>query len=298
MIKIITDDGADISKELIEKFDIEVLPISVIQDEKEYFIGENIDSDYLYEKMREGESFGTSQVTRQKLFSVFEKYAKEGIPCIYIPLSKGISSTYESAIFVKDEVQKEYPEAKIYVLETTSASTGQGMLVLKSAQVARKEEDFEKVVEKIIKIDQTQEHLFTVGELKYLYRGGRLSKTSQVIGGLLNIIPIMSVDKDNGKLFLYETVRGDKGFFRKLKTKLDKKSKDGKFNKDQTIFISHGQWEDMALKAKDFLVNEVGVKEENIVFSRVGCVIGTHTGPEILIIAFSSDPEVEPYLYL
>ncbi|MFB0972891.1 MAG: DegV family protein [Tissierellia bacterium] len=296
MIKIITDDGADLPLETVKKYNIEILPIAIIANEKEHFIGKNITSDEMYSNMRKGLVYRTSQVTRTYMLEKFEELLKEDKEIIYLPLSSGISGTYETALSVKVELLNKYPEGKLFIIDSKSATMGQGMVTIRAAMLNEDGKSVEEIVKSLEEIVENQIHLFTVGDLEYLYRGGRLSKTSQIIGGLLNIMPILYVDRERGKIESIDKVRGFMAFLKKVSVWANKISKDGKFNPNQTVVICHGDWEEVALKTKRYFIEEMGVEAENVIISKLGCVIGAHTGPEAITIFFSADPKEKAYI--
>lgn len=296
MIKIVSDDGADLPLETVKKYNIEILPIAVIENDEEYFIGKNINEEEMFANMRKGTVYRTSQVTRAYMLDKFEKYLEEGLDVIYLPLSSGISGTYDTALSVREELLEKYPNSKLFVVDSKGATMGQGMITIKAAMLAKSGKTAEEIVGELDHIVENQIHLFTVGDLEYLYRGGRLSKTSQIIGGLLNIMPILFVERDKGKIESIDKVRGFKAFLKKVNEWSNKLSKDGKFNPNQTVVLCHGDWEEVAFKTKEFFVEEMGVKEENVVISNLGCVIGAHTGPEAITIFFSGDPGDIPFI--
>lgn len=290
MIKIITDDGADVPVEYIDKYDIDILHIAINDGEKEYINGVNITKEKLYEGMRLGKVYKTAQVTLPDLIDCFTKYAEEGREAIYLPLSSGISGTYSTAVIARDQVKEKYPDAKIAVIDSLCAAFGQGMLVIKAAKLAHSGMEFDELVETLEEMKYKQEHVYSVDSLEYLYRGGRISAASKVVGGLLNIKPILGLEKENGTLLSIDKARGRKAFFNKILENMNKLSSGGTFNPNQSIGINHGDWEDEAVRLKDFLVSETGIAEENVIISFVGPVIGAHTGPEILCVFFSADP--------
>ena len=296
MIKIITDDGADLPLETVKKYNIEILPIAIIANEKEHFIGKNITSDEMYSNMRKGLVYRTSQVTRTYMLEKFEELLKEDKEIIYLPLSSGISGTYETALSVKVELLNKYPEGKLFIIDSKSATMGQGMVTIRAAMLNEDGKSVEEIVKSLEEIVENKIHLFTVGDLEYLYRGGRLSKTSQIIGGLLNIMPILYVDRERGKIESIDKVRGFMAFLKKVSVWANKISKDGKSNPNQTVVICHGDWEEVALKTKRYFIEEMGVEAENVIISKLGCVIGAHTGPEAITIFFSADPKEKAYI--
>ncbi|MDO5028456.1 MAG: DegV family protein [Bacillota bacterium] len=298
MIKLLSDDGADISPSRLEQFDIELLPIPINDGENEYIMRKNISNEELFQGMRDGINYKTSQVTEAYILNRFEELAKEGAEVMYLTLSSGLSGTYDNACRAKEKVLESYPDAKIEVIDSLGASLGLGAAILRAALMKEAGASYEEIIADTKNQIKNQMYFFTVGDLKYLHRNGRLSKTSAVIGGLLNIMPIIWIDQADGKLKAIDKVRSKKAYFKKIKTLMNKYSKDGKFNPDQVVTIAHGQWTEMMDEAVEFL-KEMGVKEENIIKEQMGCVIGAHTGSEVFTLYYSQDPgSYEMYKYL
>ena len=298
MIKIITDDGADICKARLDEYEIETFPIPINDGENEYIMRQTIESKEFYEGMRNGVSYNTSQVARGYIENRFKELAEEGHEVIYLTLSSGLSGTYNNACLAREEVLKSHPDAKIEVIDSMGASLGQGAAILRAGLMKKAGASFEEIVADLKNEVENQMYFFTVGDLEYLYRGGRLSKTSAVIGGVLNIMPFLWIDQEDGKLKSIDKVRSKKAYFKKLKTYMNKYSKDGVFNPDQKVTIAHGQWPEMMEEAVNFLL-EMGVKRENIIEEEILCVIGAHTGPEVFALYYSQDPSsYEMYEYL
>ena len=212
MIKIITDDGADVPVAFIEKYDLDILNISLNDGDNEYINGVNITKEDVYKGMRDGKVYKTAQVTLPDLIDSFTKYAKEGKETIYLPLSSGISGTYSTAIIARDQVLDEYPDAKIAVIDSLCAAFGQGMFVIKAAKLAHSGMEYDKLVETLEDLRYKQEHVYSVDTLEYLYRGGRISAASKIVGGLLNIKPILGLEKENGTLLSIDMQEGQKLF--------------------------------------------------------------------------------------
>ncbi|MDO5690014.1 MAG: DegV family protein [Tissierellia bacterium] len=288
MIKIFADDGADIPEQYLREYDIQVLPIAINDGEREYYAGVDLDYRALYEGMRQGKNYKTSQVAFQELEKRFTQTVEAGDIPIYIPLSSGISGTYQTALSAKEEVLERFPESEIHIVDSLSAAFGHGMVVLRAAKMAKDGRGVEEILEALLAFTRDQDHLFTVETLEYLYRGGRVSRTSKVVGGLLNIKPILNVDKESGALVPIDRVRGPKHIYSKICEWMIRRSEGGVVNTNQTFAICHGDWPQAAEGMKDALIRELGVPEENILISFVGPVIGAHTGPEILCVFYST----------
>lgn len=210
-VKIITDSAADLPKELLQAYDIDLIPLRVYDEaETEYLDGVTLDSVQLLQKMREGEVFKTSLPSLETFQEKFVTYAKQGTPCIYVAFSSELSGTYQSSVVIKEEVQETYADFDLEIIDTKCASLGQGLVVLEAAKMAKEGASKEEILKRIAFLTKHMEHIFTVADLQYLVRGGRLSKVAGFIGGLLNIKPILNVEE--GKLVPLEKIRGRKKF--------------------------------------------------------------------------------------
>lgn len=278
-IKIVTDSGCDLPKEIIEKYHIEVLPLFVYLGDKEYLDGETIEAKELYNNMRKGKIYKTAQVPPNKFKDVFEKYAKDKDTCIYIGFSSGLTGTYQSSKIAKEEVLEKYPSFDINIIDTKCASLGVGLIVYKAAKMVKEGASKEEILKEIEFQLKYMEHIFTVDRLEYLLRGGRVSKTSAVIGGLLNIKPILDVE--DGKLIPIEKIRGHKKVFKRI---LDIMEERGENLENQLIGISHGDSIEMAEELENMIRERFGC--ERFLINNVGCVIGAHSGPGTIALFF------------
>ncbi|MFD4706074.1 DegV family protein [Gottfriedia sp. NPDC058432] len=282
-LKIITDSAADLPKDIIEQYNIDVIPLRVYsEDEKEYFDGLTLDSKTLFNEMRNGKVFKTSLPSYEYIYNTFVKYAKENIPCIYIAFSSELSGTYQSAVMVKNEFDEEFPDFDLEIFDTKSASIGQGLIAVNAAKLAMNGATKEEVVNKIIHSIQHIEHIFTVDDLQYLVRGGRLSKVAGFVGNLLNIKPILHVE--DGKLIPLEKIRGSKKLIKRILEIMESR---GTNLSTQLIGISHGDDLDKAIEIKNALAETFGCKE--FVINSIGSAIGAHAGPGTLAIFFMNE---------
>ena len=284
-VKIIADTGMDLTKDLIEKYDIEILNIPINDGENEYLKSE-ISSDKLFKDLSEGKVYRTSQVGAYDYKACFTKHAKNNDEIIYIALSNGLSGTYQTAVNVREEVLKEYKDAKICIYDSKSVSYGLGIFVSIVGKMAKEGKSFEYIVDQLDAIESSIEHYFAVTDLKYLVRGGRLSATSAKVGEILNIIPLLHVRKEDGSLISYKKVRGEKSLYKSMVNEYVKSYK--KIGKDQTIFLTYGDDISVAEKLKEKILEEVDVNPENIKLTQMGAVVGCHTGPGIICIFFST----------
>ncbi len=277
--RIITDSASDLPSELTKKYGIDVLPLSVLLGDEEYEDGETIGPKELYNNMRAGKVYKTSQVAPQAFKEKFEEYAKNNESCIYIGFSSELSGTYQSSTIAKEEILEEYPNFDVTLMDTKCASGGFGLVVLKAAQMAMEGASKEDIVKATEFNARHMEHIFTVDDLEYLFRGGRVSRTAAVIGSLLNIKPILHVE--GGRLVPLEKVRGRN---KVLKRMMDIIEERGANLSEQTIGITHGDDLEIALKAKELIEERFGCKD--FVIRDVGCAVGAHSGPGTLAIFF------------
>lgn len=277
--RIITDSASDLSFELTKQLGIDVLPLSVFLGDVEYKDGETIEPKELYDNMRVGKVYKTSQVAPQAFKQKFEEYAKNNEPCIYIAFSSELSGTYQSSLIAKEEIVEEYPNFDITIIDTKCASGGFGLVVLKAAQMAAEGATKEEIVRTTEFNAEHMEHIFTVDDLEYLFRGGRVSRTAAVIGSLLNIKPILHVE--DGKLVPLEKVRGRNKVLKRMMEIIEERGND--LDK-QTIGITHGDDIEVAMKAKEMIEEKFGSKD--FVIRDVGCAVGAHSGPGTLAIFF------------
>ncbi len=281
-VKIITDSGCDLPKDIIQKYGIDVIPLLVYLEDEEYLDGVTMNPNKLYDAMRDGKVAKTAQVTPIMFKDVFSKYAEQDQSCIYIAFSSGLSGTYRTSELIKREVKESYPEFDLDIVDTKCASLGFGLVVYKAAQMAKEGKKKEDILKTVNFYSQHMEHIFTVDKLEYLYRGGRVSKTSAFVGGVLNIKPILDVE--DGKLVPIEKVRGRNKLHKRMLKLMEQRGTD---LKNQIIGISHGDDIKNAKKIKQMIEKRFECK--NIIISTIGCAIGAHSGPGTLAIYFLNE---------
>ena len=283
-IKIITDSACQIT-DSIKNENLIILNMPVISSDKEYIEGQTINSSDMFSRMKNGEVFKTSQVPYKTYYESFKNELEGGNDVICITLSSGLTSTFQTATMAMNALLEENKDYKIIVKDSLCACSGETSVINKVLKLVELNYSFEELNEKLDEIISAQEHIFTVTNLEYLYRGGRLSKTQKVMGSLLNIRPVMSVDKNDGSLYVVEKARGEKQTFIKMKNLMIEKCNNN-VNLNQTLYVCYGEDEDEA----DLLIEKI--KEDfdfkKIVKCPLGCVIGAHTGPNMLSIYFSN----------
>ncbi|SFA82136.1 EDD domain protein, DegV family [Lentibacillus halodurans] len=278
-IKILADSACDLSEDHYKTYDIEMVPLTVHLGDEEFKDSIDIKPKTVYDAMREGKSPKTSQVSPQSFKAIFTSYAQANQPLVYLAFSSELSGTYQTAKMMEQEVKEAYPGADLHVIDTKCASIGYGLVVLRAAQLAKKGADSDEIVETAGYHARNMEHIFTVDDLEYLYRGGRVSKTAAFVGSFLKIKPILHVE--DGKLVPLEKIRGSKKLLNRM---LDIMEERGTDFSSQTIGISHG--DDVETAQKMAALIKAKFKTDDILIEMVGATIGAHAGPGTLALFF------------
>lgn len=281
-ITILADSACDLPLSFYQENNVTLIPLQVHLDGKNYEDILTIKSKEIFEAMLDGKSPKTSQVSPEHFLEIFTEFAKEKKQGIYIAFSSELSGTYQTAVMIHNQVKEEYPDLDIEIINTSCASLGAGVIVKKAAELALDGASKKEILAHIDFLIKHMEHLFTVGDLEYLARGGRISKTSALVGGLLNIKPLLNVE--DGKLVPLEKIRGKKKL---MKRTIELMHERGKNLSTQTIAICHGDDEESALLWKEAIQNEFGTTQ--FMIHSIGSVIGAHTGPGTIGIFFLND---------
>jgi len=280
---ILTDSSADLTAELVAELGVEVIPLSFTMEDKTYFNypdNRDIDPADFYARLRGGAMATTAAVNVADYTEAIEPILKQGKDVLVLAFSSGLSATCHSAQIAAGELMEQYPGRKVYVVDTLCASLGQGLLVWYAANLKKQGKTMEEVR------DWTEEHKlnlchwFTVDDLHFLKRGGRISAATAVLGTMLSIKPVMHVDNE-GHLIKVGTARGRNASLKVLVDHMEQTVLD---LKGQSIFISHGDCLADAQKVADDIRARFGV--EDIVINYVGPVIGAHSGPGTVALFF------------
>lgn len=278
---IVTDSSADLPKNIIDEHDIKVVPLSFFINDKKYFCDtELINSLNYYDMMRAGCVIKTSLVNEGQFIDVFEPILKSGKDIIYIAFSSGISGTYAAGVLASEHLKEKYKARKIIVVDSFSGSLGQGLLVHYAAFMKKLGKSFEEIINWLLINRLKVIHDFTVDDLAYLKRGGRVSSAVAFAGKLLNIKPMLKAD-NKGKIVMYDKIRGRKNALNKLVENLGAKAAD---LKKQIIGISHAD----CLEDAKYVINEImeRYKFSNIILNNLDPVMGAHAGPGLLALFF------------
>lgn len=282
-VKILADSSCDLTEDHYNELDIKMVPLTVHLDGKDFKDSIEISPKTVYDAMRMGKNTKTSQVSPQTFKSIFTSYAEKNEPLIYLAFSSELSGTYQTAKMMENEVKEEYPDAPLHVIDTQCASIGYGLVILRAAKLAKEGATSEKIIDIATYHANHMEHIFTVDDLEYLYRGGRVSKTAAFVGTLLKIKPLLHVD--DGKLIPLEKIRGSK---RVLGRMLEVMKERGTDFENQVIGISHGDDLERAEQLAEMIKDKFGAKE--VVIEMVGSVIGAHSGPGTIALFFLNRP--------
>ena len=282
---ITTDNNSDLPEKYLKDHGVGCMYLSYSMDGKNYTHGNFLPEHEFYEAMRNGSMPTTAQVNPENAKALLEPYLKEGKDILHIAFSSGLSGTYNSSRIAAEELMEEYPDRKIIVVDSLSASLGQGLLVWLAQQKKELGQTLEEVADWAEKNKLKMVHLFTVDDLNHLYRGGRVSRTTAIVGSMLNIKPVLHVDNE-GKLTAIGKVRGRKKALQELIKLMDEKI--GIFGADcDTIFISHGDCEQDAQYVAAKVKEKYNIK--NIIINQVGATIGAHSGPGTMALFFVGD---------
>ena len=281
--KIITDTCCDYPAAMYGELDLGVVPLSVLYKGVQY-------SEYteqwlkeLFDGLRQGEAATTSAVNPQGWANVIEPVLKEGKDALVLVFSSGLSTTYQSAVIAAGELMEKYPGRKVNVVDTLCASLGQGLFVW---YACKKRDEGLSLEELTAWCEENKLHLchwFTVDDLMYLKRGGRVSAATALLGTMLQIKPVLHVD-DEGHLINISKVRGRKASIEALARKMGETGLPGE---NDTVFICHGDCLEDAQYLETLVKEKYGVKKVLIYY--VGAVIGSHSGPGTLALFYLGD---------
>ncbi len=280
-VKIITDSASDLPKSLASEKGIDIIPVLVYVDDVEYLDGETIEQDAFYQKMLEGSAVKTAQIPVQQFIERFEALPSGTDEYIYFAFSSGLSGTYQAAVMALNVVKDQRPDLKLTIVDTSCVSLGLGVLVLEAWEMAQAGKSVDEIVGHVQQAAPTMEHVFSVNDLEYLFRGGRVSKTQAVVGNVLNIKPILRVE--SGKLVPFDKARGKK---KKLAKMFSYIADHGQNLEGQTIGIAHTLNESEALEVKKHFEETYGCTK--FVIGQLGCTIGAHCGPGLITLFFKN----------
>ncbi|MBS4881590.1 MAG: DegV family protein [Peptoniphilus harei] len=278
--KIISDSSCDLDKNTLKELDLEVLKIKST-DQNGIDIKEEMTNKEIYKAMREGKFFKTSQITYYEYLKKFEELAEKGIDFICITLSSGMSGTYANAYMAKKEIEEKY-HVRVEVIDSLAASVGFGQITYFAGLAAKNGASYEEVLSLIKFLVEKTKHIFTVFDLKYLYEGGRVSRTKARISSVLNILPILEVD-DEGKIYMSEVVRGkNKSYKRMMEIISEKSTSDG----SDRVFPVYADDKEILEPLISKLEKE---NYHKFLPLEIGQTIAAHVGPDICGLGYLSE---------
>lgn len=278
---IVTDSSADLPASLVQEMGVEVLPLSFTVQGKTYHNypdDREMDPKVFYKMLRDGEMATTSAVNVAEYTATLEPLLQAGKDVLVLAFSSGLSTTYQSSVIAVNELSEQYPDRKIYTVDTLCASLGQGLLVWHAVREQRRGQSIEAVRDWVEENKLRLCHWFTVDDLHFLKRGGRISAATAVVGTMLSIKPVLHVD-DEGHLISMGKARGRGASLTALVDHMEQTATDV-----DTVFISHGDCLADAEKVAADVRNRFGTKD--VVINNVGPVIGAHSGPGTLALFF------------
>ena len=277
--RLVTDSACDISPELLAEWQVELIRMPYLfQDTGEQHLDHDQDCAEFYNEMRQGRVAKTSSVNADTYKETFIPMLEAGLDILYVAFSGGLSVTASTGKSTAEELMAQYPGRKIRVVDSLCASGGEGLFVYLAKENRDRGMDLDANADDLEKEKFHLCHWFTVEDLVYLKRGGRVSPATALLGTALNVKPVLHVD-DEGHLIKITQVRGRKKSIRKMAEMLG-----GTILPDTPIFISHGDCVEDAELLKDILEKEYGRTVTLITY--IGSVIGAHSGPGTLALFF------------
>ena len=280
-MKIFADSGCDLPKDYYEQHDVVFLPLRVSLNGNEYEDGISIDPKQVYDAIRNGAHPNTSQVSPALFLSHFKQLAQNGEEGLYIAFSSELSGTYSTAMMIRNQLLAQYPTFKLTIIDSKCASLGLGFLIEEAVHLRDAGKSLEEIENAIIALASRMEHLFTVEDLDYLAKGGRVSKSSAFLGGLLKIKPLLQVE--DGKLVPIEKLRGRKKAIVRMLELMQERG--GNFT-DKIVGISHSDDPSFANEVKEAI--QIKLAPKTIQTTMIGSVIGSHVGPGTIAIFFTN----------
>lgn len=284
--KLISDSTSDLPIELVNELDLHIIPMLYTIDGKDYVnspADSGLSNHEFYDLLRAGKMSTTTQINGETIKDELRIYLNKGMDVLYLCFSSGLSSTFNSACIAAEDLREEYPGRKIIIVDSLSASMGEGLLLYHAAMKKKEGLDIDQLAKWLEENRLRLAHWFTVEDLNHLKRGGRVSAAAALVGTMLSIKPVLHVD-DEGHLIPVEKVRGRRNSLDSLISHMAKTAADPS---SQVIFISHGD----ALKDAQYV--EALVREkfgvEKVYINPIGPIIGSHSGPGTVALFFLAD---------
>ena len=286
--EIVTDSACNLSEAMIDELGVHILPLTFMSDGEQfqsYLKGETTDLKQFYTMMRAGKVFTTSLPCMADTETLFRELLESGRDVLYIGFSSALSGTYETTRLLLSELAKQFPERKVLTVDTLAASAGQGLIVWYAAKMAQEGASIEETRSWVEDNKLKVAHWFTVDDLMYLLRGGRVSAVSAYAGTVLNIKPVMQVS-DEGKLVPMEKLRGRKKSLNALVDHMEKTV--ARPASKHLVFVTHGD----CLEDAEYVETEIHKRfgeDVEVAINYVDPVIGAHTGPGLVALFYMAE---------
>jgi len=278
-VRILADSACDLPLSYYDDHDVVLLPLKVNLDGKEYLDLKTIAPKTVFEAIQNGQVPKTSQVSPATYKEAFTSLAQKKEQGLYIAFSSELSGTYQTAVMISEQVKEEYPDFDLTIIDSKCASIGCGLIIQEIVKLRDNGVTLAELISTAEFLCNHMEHLFTVEDLDYLAKGGRVSKASAFVGGILNIKPLLHVE--DGKLVPLEKIRGRKKLFKRMLEVMEER---GDQLEKQIIGIVNGNDEDTALEVKEMIKEKFQPKDVQIY--SIGATIGSHTGTGTIGIFF------------
>ena len=275
---ITVNSTVDLPKEWLEERHIPVIPLKYTIDGETYKGMEGLSSKEFFQKLREGKMAVTSQVNPEEAKEALKAFLKEGKDILHLAFSSGLSGTYNSMRIAAEELEEEYPERKVIVIDTLCACLGEGLLLYYALKRKGEGKSIEEVAQWAEENKLHVCHNVAIDDLNHLQRGGRVSKTTAILGTMVQVKPMIHMD-DKGLLQVIGKERGRKKALNKI---VDMAVEQAKGWENDIIMITHGDCAEDAEYVAELVRKKMGI--ENILVNNIGEVIGSHTGPGVVAV--------------
>ena len=277
--QIFTDATSDLNEDLET---VKIIPMNVEIGDKEYVYGPqgNISCSEFYGLQKQGKYASTSQINVLEYEKYFEEALKEGKDVLYISFSSGMSGTYQTACLCKNELEESYPDNRIICIDSLCAAVGEGLLIKEVDKKKREGMSMDELVDWVENNKMHLCHWFTVDNFDHLKHGGRVSAVAATLGKTLNIKPLLRVDEE-GKLRVVKKIRGR---HKAMVAQVECIVKTWSPEISKSVVIGHGDDLKAAEELKEYVENKL--PDAEIYISDIGPIIGAHTGPGVMVLAF------------
>ena len=274
---LITDSASDLPSEIAENLEVEILPMKYMVNDTPC-VDKDFDMENFYNLLRGKALSLTSQTNVEEFSNYFSRYLESGKDILYVGFPLSLSGMNNSARIAARELSEKYPERKIIVIDSVSASIGQELLVYYAALKKKSGATIDEVADFVNDNKLKFCHWFTVDDLYFLKRGGRISQATAVVGSILNVKPLLSMN-DEGKLYVFDKIRGKKKVLDLMSSKIENLNSDYK-----KVFVGHADCLDDA----KYVAEKISAENPSldVTITHLGPIIGTHTGPGTVALAF------------